>query len=720
MEEKKDIRYNTKLVLIFITIASLLGVVVGNLFNTDIFKGDYDNNYKNERISQIININVRNSLYRQNIEFSYIDPLESDDIVKTFVRSYKISNYPFTEQYKKLYPDNIVLVDSGGKYNFFSDEEEVKSFMENNSESFLSNKNITEEPKYKLSHLTNTGIMSEFDPQNIPREYYDDVNEGIIVSGFFENGNLNINPIEFIGENENNKNYSRIFLNAIKNVYDNIDTKENGIKKINFLYVFNIGSEQLQKELDLVERSILVEDEFTPRLVIGILSTIFLVAVLASVSNYNKMKNVSIYNSIEAFPVEVVLFLIFIWCMPATAITWIYSKGLNDLWVNGIKFILGFSISFAAIYIIYGLKSIYNEKLKSFVIKKSIILNLVNGAKRIALKEMNKASITKKNNVIVAYVVMLILGFLASNIVVRRGLEIPVFILWFILVTLIFNYFKGLYNDLRTVENVTEKISSGDYDVKIDEYETSLHDIAKNINSIGGNLNNAVEKAIKSERLKTELITNVSHDLKTPLTSIINYSELMIDKNSTNEQKTEYAKIINEKSHKLKSLIEDLFEVSRVTSMDIDLKYETIDFRALIEQIVGEWDDKLEEKDLKINMNMPEKAVLLDLDGNKTSRVLDNIFSNIYKYALENTRVYLDLSENDESIKLTIKNISKYELNISSDELLERFTRGDESRNTEGSGLGLSIASSLTEAQKGMFDIEIDGDLFKIIIEFNK
>lgn len=720
MEEKKDIRYNTKLVLIFITIASLLGVVVGNLFNTDIFKGDYDNNYKNERISQIININVSSSLYKQNSEFSYIDPLESDDIVKTFVRSYKISNYPFTEQYKKLYPDNIVLVDSGGEYNFFSDEEEVKSFMENNSESFLSNKNITEEPKYKLSHLTNTGIMSEFDPQNIPREYYDDVNEGIIVSGFFENGNLNINPIEFIGENENNKNYSRIFLNAIKNVYDNIDTKENGIKKINFLYVFNIGSEQLQKELDLVERSILVEDEFTPRLVIGILSTIFLVAVLASVSNYNKMKNVSIYNSIEAFPVEVVLFLIFIWCMPATAITWIYSKGLNDLWVNGIKFILGFSISFAAIYIIYGLKSIYNEKLKSFVIKKSIILNLVNGAKHIALKEMNKASITKKNNVIVAYVVMLILGFLASNIVVRRGLEIPVFILWFILVTLIFNYFKGLYNDLRTVENVTEKISSGDYDVKIDEYETSLHDIAKNINSIGGNLNNAVEKAIKSERLKTELITNVSHDLKTPLTSIINYSELMIDKNSTNEQKTEYAKIINEKSHKLKSLIEDLFEVSRVTSMDIDLKYETIDFRALIEQIVGEWDDKLEEKDLKINMNMPEKAVLLDLDGNKTSRVLDNIFSNIYKYALENTRVYLDLSENDESIKLTIKNISKYELNISSDELLERFTRGDESRNTEGSGLGLSIASSLTEAQKGMFDIEIDGDLFKIIIEFNK
>ena len=227
-----------------------------------------------------------------------------------------------------------------------------------------------------------------------------------------------------------------------------------------------------------------------------------------------------------------------------------------------------------------------------------------------------------------------------------------------------------------------------------------------------------MENAVKSERMKTELITNVSHDLKTPLTSIINYSELLVDDSLNIEDQKSYANIINEKSHKLRVLIENLFEISKVSSQNIELNLEEIDFSQLVEQVIGEWDDKLIEKNISTNLIIPEKPIILNLDGNQTYRVLENVFSNIEKYALENTRVYVDLLKEENGAELIVKNISKYPLNITPDELKERFTRGDASRNTEGSGLGLSIASSLTEIQGGEFKIDIDGDLFKITIKF--
>ena len=227
----------------------------------------------------------------------------------------------------------------------------------------------------------------------------------------------------------------------------------------------------------------------------------------------------------------------------------------------------------------------------------------------------------------------------------------------------------------------------------------------------------AIEDALKSERMKTELITNVSHDLKTPLTSIINYSELLIDEDQDMEAKISYAQVINNKAHKLKVLIENLFDLSKATAKAIDLHLEDLDFVQLVDQVLGEWEDKLEEKNIFVNFTSDPGPLILKLDGNQTYRILENLLSNIYKYGLEGTRLYVDLTGGAKTT-LTLKNISKYPLNISAEELLERFTRGDASRNTEGSGLGLSIASSLTELQGGTFHIEIDGDLFKTSLIF--
>ena len=167
--------------------------------------------------------------------------------------------------------------------------------------------------------------------------------------------------------------------------------------------------------------------------------------------------------------------------------------------------------------------------------------------------------------------------------------------------------------------------------------------IVDNFNNIGSNLDNAIEDAVKSERLKTELITNVSHDLKTPLTSILNYSDLLSKEDNSQEEAKEYAKIINEKSNKLKVLIEDLFEVSKATSNNIELDRQELDFNSLVAQSIGEWEDKIKENNIEIISNLPEEKVMLNIDGQKFSRVLDNLFSNISKYALENSRVYVDL-----------------------------------------------------------------------------
>ena len=253
------------------------------------------------------------------------------------------------------------------------------------------------------------------------------------------------------------------------------------------------------------------------------------------------------------------------------------------------------------------------------------------------------------------------------------------------------------------------------------KYDGELKEIAIYINEISNGLENAVNGKLKSERLKTELITNVSHDIKTPLTSIINYVDLLKQEDIKDEKIKEYVSILDNKSQRLKKLIEDLVEASKVSSGNIKLDKQKINLVELINQTVGEFSDKFNEKNLNVLINTNQKEEYnIQADTRYMYRVVENLFSNIYKYSLEGSRVYIDINEEKQKIKLEIKNISKEALNITEDELMERFVRGDKSRNTEGSGLGLSIAKSLTELQNGEFNIIIDGDLFKVEVCFFK
>lgn len=281
----------------------------------------------------------------------------------------------------------------------------------------------------------------------------------------------------------------------------------------------------------------------------------------------------------------------------------------------------------------------------------------------------------------------------------------------------LYNYTKNLYKVKDAIKNIYE--GNNEITLNPNEMKGDLKDVSIHINDIAGGFSNAIEESIKSERFKTELITNVSHDIKTPLTSIINYVDLLKQEEINNEKVKEYIQILDQKSQRLKKLTEDLVEASKASSGNVKLEMEKLNIVELIKQATGEFEDKFNKKNLKVIAEMPESEVNILADNRYVYRIIENIFSNIAKYALDDSRVYIDVLTQDKKAQITIKNISKESLNISSDELMQRFVRGEKSRTTEGSGLGLSISKSLTEIQNGTFEIQIDGDLFKAKISFD-
>ena len=276
-------------------------------------------------------------------------------------------------------------------------------------------------------------------------------------------------------------------------------------------------------------------------------------------------------------------------------------------------------------------------------------------------------------------------------------------------------------NGTFSIIKATKAITEGDFDYKINT--TYLHGnkkaLAESINHIGEGLQKAIETSVKDERLKAELITNVSHDIKTPLTSIINYVNLLKRENITDETILHYIDVLDQKSNRLKALTEALVEASKVTTGNVEFNKTPLNFSELLKQSLGEFKDKFTEKNLTVVDSISCGNTIIFVDGQKTYRILENLFQNAYKYSREGARVYADLATTESKIVYTLKDISASELNISPSELTERFIRGDQARTTEGSGLGLSIAKDLTTLQEGTFDIFLDGDLFKVVITFD-
>lgn len=380
-------------------------------------------------------------------------------------------------------------------------------------------------------------------------------------------------------------------------------------------------------------------------------------------------------------------------------------------------------VSLVASYFYYG----FIRRLKSHVIYKTSLLNMLITKLRDVFERAssNKGAV---GNALLKVGAVAIVNFVLTAATVLLYLEqkdLEGTLILMLLVAANFGMGAVAYNNYKERKAVLaalERIAGGDVTTKIDAQAMHFDNVrmANSVNQIGEAVNTAVAKSMKDEKMKADLITNVSHDLKTPLTSIINYVDLLKKEAIDNENALEYIRILDEKSQRLKQLTDDLVEASKLSSGNYILNMEKIELKELLIQATGEFMDRFDEKGLSVNATGPEEAVYINADPARMFRIIENLFNNIYKYAMENTRVYLDIKLQDQKAYIFVKNISRQELNVSAEELMERFVRGDEARSSEGSGLGLSIAKSLTEAMGGSFNIALDGDLFKVIMSFNQ
>ncbi len=458
-------------------------------------------------------------------------------------------------------------------------------------------------------------------------------------------------------------------------------------------------------------------------------------ALLAFLMPYKFAKNGVFARELLRWNIEVILGLLCLAGVVAYCVTvysvWVFydsSYTIADLafsshpnFQNGVK-LAGFFLSLSAAYLsVVLLKHIFHEGVFSYLKNRSLLVRSI----IFVIRKIKKCYHVITSLDFSERGVKKIILLLGIHTIITVGLccmwfiGIPFAILYHILIAVVLlRKYKVVKDHYTSLLNAAKNITTGELDTSIEEEMSVFNPVRDEMNRLREGLKHAVEEEVKSQNMKTELITNVSHDLKTPLTSIITYVDLLKNNSLTEEERAEYIAILDAKSQRLKVLIEDLFEMSKTTSKSLVLSYQNIDLVTLLKEILVEFEDKLTEASLQVKTDYQVDQAICTLDSEKTYRVFENLFGNITKYAMSNTRVYMMVSKTDKEAVVTIKNISHTEISYQGDQLFERFVRGDLSRNTEGSGLGLAIAKGLTEAQGGMIGIEVDGDLFKVTVRF--
>lgn len=510
-----------------------------------------------------------------------------------------------------------------------------------------------------------------------------------------------------------------------------IEKKESPYANLEILYILPDGFEKYDDFFSYSMKEYYLSHYMLLIFIIAAISFLLLSIIAFSIS-YTKQKEVSISRLFNKMFLEL-KFVVwigfpFLFAVLFSELNWYsYGSGFSLAEIihhtNRYFYLIGIPVTFILLLLAYltivYIKYIYYTGFKKGFIENSFVgkvgFNILRKLRRL-LKDMMTIDITKDPH-------KKIFGILVINLLVLWLIALGgvfTFILAVLWSIVLFKYLVTLMVQMKALNDASMKLAKGDFDIQLDEDIGMLKPIATNLNNIKEGFQLAIDKEIKSERMKAQLITNVSHDLKTPLTSIITYIDLLKNPENTQETQKEYIEILDKKSKRLQVLIEDLFEASKATSGNIDLHLEKVDIIALFRQTLGELEEKINESTLEMKINAPDHKIICELDGRRTYRVFENILTNILKYAMANTRVYIDVIEDSHQVNFTFKNISAYEMNFDASEITERFTRGDASRNTEGSGLGLSIAKSFVELQKGSLEIIVDGDLFKLTVTFPK
>ena len=501
-----------------------------------------------------------------------------------------------------------------------------------------------------------------------------------------------------------------------------------GLAGENYLYFVSVDKDF--PVLDRIKQEKLVYEKFEPWLVpIMVISVVALLLAFAGIvlltiaAGRNNEDEEAHLNLLDRWYAEIVaVATLIIWLMGTSTLIqamdsedmqmiWkVMDFGLIGLW-TGSWFLTGWLSLVRRI----KARSLWRDTLFRHILL--LIRKLFSGVGNLMVF-MSKNTISRVK-MIILFGVFVFLQFMFSGMTVDGGSGFAFLLMIIMDCAVLYYLIKKAWGREQIIGGL-KKITDGELQYKIPTEKLSGEQemVADYINHIGQGLDAAVENSLKNERMKTELITNVSHDIKTPLTSIINYVDLLKRENPEDPKIRGYLEVLENKAQRLKVLTEDVVEASKASTGNITLEMTELNFVELVNQVIGEFEEKFEERNLQMVVHFDEEEAIICADGRRLWRVLENVFGNTAKYAMENTRVYVDVNVKRPNVQLSLKNISAQPLNITADELTERFIRGDVSRNTEGSGLGLSIAKDLVQLQGGTFSLYLDGDLFKVTIEF--
>lgn len=700
--------------------------------------GIYLNSDLSNNISDYINLVKDYSIYYKSLEYASdnnnitqndIDICKAElvDKVNKEYENYRndkyneesFSNLTYEEQQKILSEEKEKITE---KYTL--NDEEMKEYILNrkgNSASDLNNKiksyvNLNFRAYDKLKDIWIGG--EKIDSNNIIKnsKYFEEINIDY-------NGNV-IEKIYVDGKEINNNIISKLIYYNKYSYYTYYDRYEpNNI----YAYDYNekqsisiyIWMPQEIKKGDVVYENLKKVEININRFYLScgsfILFIILAILCLVSLSKNKSKINIieDIVNKIKVWPIEAKVGIgILGWISWNT--TFVYYNANNYIRRLNLISVIWTSLALLIYYVLIRVIIInYNER---NLFKKNITIKCWNYLSEI----MTRSSLIKTFLIMSGlYVISGLLLFVVSAI-----LNIfPIGILIGIILTII--YIVIFIKELIYLDKIiigSKAATEGKLNCNIEEKGRGhLRELAHDINNIRDGLRKSIESEMKSENMKTELITNVSHDLKTPLTSIINYIDLLKRENIESETAKDYINILDKKSQRLKVLIDDLFEASKATSGAMELNITKIDIVQLLKQSLGENDERFKNSNLSVKLDIPDTKIFINGDGQRLYRVFENLISNIVKYSLSNTRVYIQMYVDDENkVVIIMRNISAYELDFCANEITNRFKRGDSSRSTEGSGLGLAIAKSIVELHGGKFNIEVDGDLFKSIIKLNQ
>ena len=501
-----------------------------------------------------------------------------------------------------------------------------------------------------------------------------------------------------------------------------------GLAGENYLYFVSV--DKAFPVLDRIKQEKLVYEKFEPWLVpIMVISVVSLVLALAGfvlltigAGRNNEDAEVHL-NFLDRWYTEIAAGLLFvIWAMGTSVIV----QAMDDQEMRMIWKTIGFGILgiWCGGWFLTGWLSLV-RRIKARSLWRDSLLRHILILIRKCLSKCSDLVVFLSGNMISRVKIILLFGvfvflqFMFTGMTVEGGSAFAFLLMIIMDCAVLYYLIKKAWGREQIISGL-KKITDGELQYKIPTEKLSgeQEQVADYINHIGEGLDAAVENSLKNERMKTELITNVSHDIKTPLTSIINYVDLLKRENPEDPKIRGYLEVLENKAQRLKVLTEDVVEASKASTGNIALEMTELNFVELVHQVIGEFEEKFEERNLEMVVHFDEEEAIICADGRRLWRVLENVFGNVSKYAMEHTRVYVDVKVDRPNVQLSLKNISAQPLNISAEELTERFIRGDVSRNTEGSGLGLSIAKDLVRLQGGELKLYLDGDLFKVTIEF--